>query len=516
MNAPDGNSRQVDPEPLLRIEHLTKRFPQVLADDDISLEVRKGEIHCLLGENGAGKSTLAEMLYGVYRPDSGAIYFKGKHIALSSPRDALHLGIGMVHQHFVLVPPLSVVENIVVGTRSRGLLLDLRQAVHRLEALCAAYGIELDLNAKIWQLSIGEQQWVEVLKALYGGVELLILDEPTAVLTPQETEKLFTILRKMRADGLSIILITHKLREVMQVSDRVTVLRKGKLVCTVDTASVTEKELARMMVGREVALRLEKERLAVGGALLEIKDLRARNDKGHEALQGVSLTLYRNEILGLAGVSGNGQRELFDVLVGARKATNGKVLLDGEDISHRSTSYIAGRGVASVPEDRIDQGLVMDFRIDENLILGLHRKVPFSRGLFLIQAAIEAFAREMIRDFDIATPTAKQTTKVLSGGNLQKVILARELSRRPKCLIVSQPTRGLDVGAMEYVHRRLVEERNRGAGILLISEDLDEIFNLATRVAVIFKGQIVGVLNAEEATPEEVGLLMAGVREEVP
>jgi len=500
-------------EPLLRTENLTKRFPQVLANDNISFAIERGEVHCLLGENGAGKTTLAEMLYGVYKPDSGAIYYKGKQVRLSSPRDAIELGIGMVHQHFVLIPPLSVVENIVVGTQSSGLLLDLRQAYRKLETLCATYGVELDLNAKIWHLSVGEQQWVEILKALYVGVELLILDEPTAALTPQETEKLFAILRKMRADGLSIIFITHKLDEVMQVSDRVTVLRKGKLVCTANTSAVTKKDLAKMMVGREVVFQLERGKLEPGEPLLEVKDLRAHDDRGREALRGLSLTLHRNEILGLAGVSGNGQRELFEVLTGVRKATAGRVFLDGEDITNRSPRYIASRGVASVPEDRIHQGLVMDFGVDENLILGLQRQDPFSRGGFLNWREIRAFAQDLIGSYDIVTPSLSRTTKVLSGGNLQKVVLARELSQNPKCLIANQPTRGLDVGATEYVRRRLLEQRDQGAGILLISEDLDEILNLSTRIAVIFKGQIVGVLDAEEATLEEVGLLMTGARE---
>jgi general nucleoside transport system ATP-binding protein len=510
MSMPVEVSPQAEAGPLLRIEGLSKRFPQVLANDSISLTVQKGEIHCLLGENGAGKSTLAEVLYGVHRPDAGTIYYKGKPVVLGSPKDAIRLGIGMVHQHFILVPPLSVMENIVIGTESAGVRLNLHQATKKLDGLCSSYGIMLDPAAKIWHLCVGEQQWVEILKALYVGVELLILDEPTAALTPQEAEKLFDIIRKMRAEGLSIIFITHKLKEVMEVSDRVTVLRKGKLVATVQTSQVTQRDLARMMVGREVVFQIEKGEQKPGQPVLEVLDIRARDDRGTEALQGVSLTIRSSEILGLAGVSGNGQRELFDVITGVRKPAAGKVILDGKDVTGRSPSQIASSGVASVPEDRIHQGLVMDFRVEENLILGFQRQRLFARGPFLSQSGIEAFAQEKIGSYEIMTPSARQITKVLSGGNLQKVIMARELAHSPKLLVVSQPTRGLDVGATEYVRRRLLEQRDCGAAILLISEDLDEIFNLSTRIAVMFKGKIVGVLDADEATLEEVGLLMAG------
>lgn len=501
---------RVTDEPLLRVEHLTKRFPQLLANDAVSFDVRRGEVHCLLGENGAGKTTLAECLYGTYRPDGGQIHFKGQSLSLSSPKDAIRAGLGMVHQHFVLAPPLTAIENIVVGVRSEPALTNLRRAKQRLETLCGTYGIELDLSATIAQLSVGEQQWVEILKALYVGVDLLILDEPTAVLTPQKAEQLFAILRKMKADGLSVIFITHKLHEVMEVSDRVTVLRKGKRVGTLNTCETTKEELAKLMVGREVVFRLEKEALNEGPALLEVHDVRAYNDRGQEALQGVSMTLRRNEIMGLAGVSGNGQRELFEVLVGMRRATAGRACLEGEDLVNRSPRFVMERGLASVPEDRLHEGSVGEFRVDENLILGLHRQPPYAKGQFLSPAHIAAAAKESIRRFDIATPSAAQVTRTLSGGNIQKVILARELSQNPKCLVVNQPTRGLDVGATEYVHRQLLAQRQRGAGILLISEDLDEIFNLADRIAVMFKGRVVAVLDAARATLEQVGLLMAG------
>jgi ABC-type uncharacterized transport system ATPase subunit len=498
---------------LLRVESLNKRFPQVWANRDVSLDIRRGEVHCLLGENGAGKTTLSECLYGTYRPDSGAIYLKGEPIELSSPRDAIRHGIGMVHQHFVLAAPMTAVENIIVGTPSH-FVLDLRQAEHRLADLCRNYGIELDLHSTISQLSVGEQEWVEILKALYVGVELLILDEPTAALTPPEAERLFAILGKMKQDGLAVIFITHKLDEVMRVSDRVTVLRKGQLVGTVDTASISKAELAKMMVGREVLFRLDKEALQAGPPVLEVQDLEAQGDRGQIALHGVSLTIRQGEVLGLAGVSGNGQRELFEVLVGMRSASAGRVLIEGADLTNRPPQAIMRSGVASVPSDRIAEGLIPEFRVDENLVLGLHHSPRFSRGIFLDQARIAAFAREAIQEFDIATPSAAQETRVLSGGNLQKVILARELSQNPKCLIANQPTRGLDVGATEYVRHRLLEQRKRGAAVLLISEDLDEIFNVADRIAVMFKGRIVGVMDAREATLEQVGLLMAGIEAE--
>lgn len=503
--------KQRSMETLLKVEGLTKRFPQVIANDNISFEIQKGEIHCLLGENGAGKSTLAECLYGFYKPDAGTIFFKGKPVKLSTPSDAIQLGIGMVHQHFVLVQPLTVVENVIVGTANTSLLLDLPKAEARLLSLCDKYGVELDLEAKIWQLSVGEQQWVEILKALYVGLELLILDEPTAVLTPQETNRLFSVLNQMTKEGLSILLITHKLNEVMQVSDQVTVLRKGQKVDTVATADVAKVDLARMMVGREVVFRVKKERKEIGQKLLEITDLRAKGDRGQEALRGVTLDLHRGEILGLAGVSGNGQRELFEVLAGVRKADTGQILLAGEDVTNISAQEIMNRGLGYIPEDRLLEGLIPDFTIAENLILGQQRTNTYKRGPFFDFEMINKNASEAVSEFEIATPSVDQTTRFLSGGNLQKVILARELRQAPRCLLAHQPTRGLDVGVIEYVHRQLLEQRANGAAILMASEDLDEIFNLADRIAVIYKGQIMGIQDASKASREHIGLWMAGV-----
>jgi general nucleoside transport system ATP-binding protein len=501
-------------KPLLKIENLTKRFPGVLANDNVSLDVRRGEIHCLLGENGAGKSTLSETLYGTYAPDGGTIYFRGAPIEISSPRDAIKAGIGIVHQHFVLVPPLSVIENVILGTQTAGLHMDTKKARKRLTKLCESYDVALNLDAKVWHLSVGEQQWVEILKALYEGVDLLILDEPTAVLTPQASERLFSVLKQMKEGGLAIIFITHKLKEVMAVSDRVSVLRKGKLIATVNTADVSQQALANMMVGRDVVFTLQKEQAEIGGKVVEAEELRAKNERGDEVLHGVSFEIHQGEVLGLAGVSGNGQKELADVLVGVREPTGGRLKLSGKDMTKAQPGARIAAGVASIPQDRIREGLVMDFQVEENLVLGIHRQEPFARGSTLINHdAIRKFALEAMEQFDIATPSVTTVSKTLSGGNLQKLILARELSQKPTFLIANQPTRGLDVGATEYVRRRLLDQRQQGAAILLISEDLDEVINLSDRVAVIFKGEIMDILAAKEVTMEKLGLLMAGVKD---
>lgn len=500
-------------EVVIQTTNLTKRFPGVVANDRISFDVREGEIHCLLGENGAGKTTLAECLYGYYQPDSGEILYRGQGVTLSSPSDAIGLGIGMVHQHFVLIRPFTVLDNIMLTAQSPGAMLDLKRVEGEVQALCRQYGVDLNLHAEIWQLSVGEQQWVEILKAVHSGANLLILDEPTAVLTPQETERLFSVLARMKAEGLSIVFITHKLQEVMELSDRVTVLRRGQVVDTVRTSDVTKEELARMMVGREVVFRVEKEERPIGDPVLEVEDLHALNDRGQGALRGVELSLHRNEILGIAGVAGNGQKELFEVLVGVRKAEAGRVLLESKDITNCSPNAIRRSGIAHIPDDRINRGLIMDFSVAENLILGQQRSRPYRHGLFLDQGQIAKSAQRLISAFGIATPSPKQPAKFLSGGNLQKVILARELDQNPTCLIANQPTRGLDVGVIEYFHQQFLQMRDEGVGILLISEDLDEIFVLSSRIAVMFKGDIVGVFDTAQVQPEQVGLLMAGVQD---
>lgn len=496
---------------LLRTLKLTKRFGEVIANHEVSFEINPGEIHCLLGENGAGKTTLAECLYGYYYPDEGEIYFNEERVNINSPTDAIRLGIGMVHQHFILVRPLSVIENIVVGTDAVRMFLNLSKATRRLEQLCAEYDVSLDLSAKIWQLSFGEQQWVEILKVLFGGVKLLILDEPTAVLTPQEAEKLFVILKKMKQGGLSILFITHKLNEVIEVSDRVTVLRHGEKVATVNTSDVTRADLARMMVGRDVVFRVNKPEVEVGGPVLEVKKVCARNDWGQEALCNVSLNVKAGEVVGIAGVSGNGQKELFESIIGVRSIDSGEILLSGTEITKQSVQAIASQGMAHIPEDRLKEGLVPDFSVAENLILGLHKHRFFKYGgCSLDTKDVESFADNCIKNFEIITPSSRQPTRNLSGGNIQKVVIARELSGHPICLVANQPTRGLDVGAIEYVHNRLLMQCEKGTGILIFSDDLDEIINLADRILVIFKGSIVGKLDPSAASREEIGLLMAG------
>lgn len=502
-------------EVILQCENHCKSFPGTCANDNISLSARKGEIHCLLGENGAGKSTLAECLYGALKPDSGKILFRGQSVKFSSPRDAIALGIGMIHQNFDLVPVMTVLENIVVGTDMPGFILKLDRAKEKINSLCEKYSIDLPLDAKVSSLAMGQQQWVEILKTLYVGVDFLILDEPTSVLMPQEIKKLFAILQKMRAEGFSIILITHKLNEVMEISDRVSVLRKGKLTNTVNTLQTSKEALARMMVGRDIVFKIDRNKMDPGEIVLNIHNLSTSKKKGKKELQDINLQIRRKEILGLAGVSGNGQRLLFDVIVGVLKSFDGVIELDNEDVTHFSPDVLKNKGIASIPEDRLNDGLLMGLSVRENLILGEQRKPCFISGLFQNYKKIDAFAQQKIAEFDIAVNSSVQKTRNLSGGNLQKLILARELAHQPKFIIAHQPTRGLDVGAIEYVHRCILNLRERGAGILLISEELDEIFNLADRIAVIYKGRIMGVFNTSEVTLEQVGFLMAGLKKEV-
>ncbi len=502
-------------EVLLEVRELTKQFPLVLANDRINFNVRRGEIHCLLGENGAGKTTLAECIYGYYFPDGGEIIYKGSSVKISSPSDAIDLGIGMVHQHFMLVEPHSVLENIILGDDDAKFVLNIKEASKKIKDLCDLYNVSLDLDARIWQLSVGEQQWVEILKALYAGVDLLILDEPTAVLTPQESEQLFSVLKKMKDSGLSIIFITHKLKEVMAVSDRVTVLRKGKKVDTVYTRDTNREQLAQKMVGRDVLFRLKREPAVLGKKVLEIRDLQARNDMGQMALEKVNLDLQEGEILGIAGVAGNGQKELMESLIGVRKVEGGSVLIDGQDTKGLRPREIFELGVGHIPSDRIKQGSISSFSVAENMILGNEWKTSSGLGLFLNESYIHDLAVKGIQEFDINTPSPDHKVKYLSGGNLQKVILAREFATCPVLLLADQPCRGLDVGVIEYVHTQLLKLRSEGIGILLISEDLDEILDITDRIAIIFKGRILSVLPTEKAHREQIGLLMAGGSEEL-
>lgn len=507
INSPAG-------EVFLKTRDLTKQFPLVLANDCITFDVYRGEIHCLLGENGAGKSTLAECLYGFYTPDRGKIIICDEQVNFKSPQDAINRGIGMVHQHFMLVDVLTVVENVILGLQENALFLNYQKAEARLSELCEIYDLDLDLNAKIWQLSVGEQQWVEILKALYVGIDLLILDEPTAALTPKESERLFNVLQKMKKEGLAIIFITHKLKEVMAVSDRVTVLRKGCKVATVNTVDVNRNTLAEMMVGREVLFRVKKEAVNRGSAILSVRELHAKNDMGKTAVNGITLDLCQGEILGLAGVAGNGIKELYEVLIGLRTAESGKVDFRGIDITDMSPREIKKLGVGYIPEDRFRSGVIAEFSVADNFIFGRHRSRQYRKAIFLDREKITADAKEGVRAFDIMTPSVEHLVKYLSGGNVQKVILARELWSNPHLLLANQPTRGLDVGVIEFFHQRLQQIRREGVGILLASEDLDELFSLSDRIAVVFKGKVKGMFAIEDAKRDEIGLLMAGIGED--
>lgn len=498
---------------VIELHRIVKRFPGVIANDGIDLKIRRGEIHCLLGENGAGKTTLMRILYGLYQPDEGKIFLNNQKIQIASPRIALQHRIGMIHQHFRLVSTLSVEENIILGLdEGTGPFTNFRRVRKKISLIANQYGLSVDPQAKIWQLAVGQQQQVEILKALYREVEILIMDEPTSVLTPQEVEKLFATLRSLVNSGLTIIFITHKLDEVMKVSDRVTVLRKGKVVTTIPTKDTDKATLARLMVGREVIFRLKKSPLKRKEKILEVKDLHILNDRGLPAIRGLSFELFGGEILGIAGVSGNGQNELVEVLTGLRKLWRGEVYLATRDITHCSAREINKLKVAHIPAERIRMGIVPTLSVNENLVLNKYFYPPFSRGEFLDRKAIEENAQTMISEYQILTPNHKVPVRILSGGNIQKIILARELSRNPGLIIAMHPTYGLDIGATEQVRQMLLMQRERGAGILLISEDLEEIVSLSDRIMIIFNGEAMGILEGENADLERIGLMMAGSR----
>ncbi|HET6618675.1 MAG TPA: ABC transporter ATP-binding protein [Dongiaceae bacterium] len=492
----------------LSTRHLSKRFGPVQANDGVSLDVAAGELHCLLGENGAGKSTLSACLYGLYQPDSGLILVDGIEQDFRSPADAIAAGIGMVHQHFVLVPTFSVLENIIVGTGA-GLALNLAGARARVRALCERHGLEIDLDATIEDLSVGEQQWVEIVKALHLGARILILDEPTAVLTPQESDRLFALLSRMKADGLSIILISHKMNEVMR-SDRVSVLRRGRLVGTVATQATTRDELTLMMIGRHLQPVEAEPRAGDHPPVVQVRDVSLRDARGVRVLDGLSLELRAGEVLGLAGVAGNGQRELIEAIAGIRRVDGGDILLDGKSIAASLARSIARQGVGHVPEDRFRDGLVPDFSIAENIILGQQWDARWRSGLLLDGGRMTRHAAAAIEEFSIAATGPDAPLSKLSGGNAQKVILARELAKATRCLLCNQPTRGLDVGVIEYVHQEILRKRDQGVAVLLASEELEDLIALSDRIAVIFRGRIMGTLARGSADIVRLGRMMAG------
>ena len=502
--------------PILELRGITKSFPGVLANDHIDLTLEKGEVLALLGENGAGKSTLMNILYGLYTPDEGEIYIRGQRVEIHEPNDAIEKGIGMVHQHFMLVPVLTVTENVMLGVESvrNGIFLDRAAAARRIREISEHYGLEVDPDAYIKNLPVGVQQRVEIIKLLYREADILILDEPTAVLTPQEVEELFKIIRFLVEKGKSVIFITHKLKEVMEIADRITVLRNGRVVGTTTPAQTNEQELAAMMVGREVLLRVEKGPAHIGETVLEVEDLYILDDRGNPAVRGVSFEVQAGEVLGIAGVQGNGQTELVRALTGLLEPVSGRISILGTDVTGATPRRILEQGTAHVPEDRQKDGLVLSFPVAYNLILNTYYQPPFALTINLQEEEIVTNAERRTREFDIRTPSVLTPTANLSGGNQQKVIVAREFSRPIRLLIASQPTRGLDVGSIEYIHRRIIEKRDEGVAVLLVSPELDEIMSLSDRIAVMFEGQIVDILPADQVTREEIGLLMAGARKE--
>lgn len=499
-------------ELVLKVTNLTKRFPGVLANDHVDFDLRKGEIHALLGENGAGKTTLMNLVYGLHRPDEGSIEVMGTPAVIHSPKDAITRGIGMVHQHFMLIPVFSVAENIMLGSETlRGrLVLDRKGVSAAIQALSDQYGLDVNPSALVSDLPVGVQQRVEIVKALYRKAEILILDEPTAVLTPQEANDLFKIMRQLAARGVSIIFITHKLKEVMAVSDRITIMRAGRVVDTVTPAEVNEQRLADLMVGREVILTVQKEPAQPKEEILRVEDMHVVDHRGVDVVRGVSFSVRSGEVLGIAGVQGNGQTDLVEALTGLRHPKSGKMYLAGQDVTGKPPRLLVEMGNAHIPEDRQKHGLVLSYPIADNLILCTYYQPPFANHGVLQNRVIDENAQRLVKQFDVRTPSAYVHASKLSGGNQQKVIVARELSRPIKFLVANQPTRGLDVGSIEYIHSQIVAYRDRGVGVLLVSAELDEVMALSDRIAVMYRGQIVKTLEASEATREQLGLLMAG------
>lgn len=499
---------------MLELTNITKRFPGVLANDSVDFTVEAGQVHTLLGENGAGKSTLMKIVYGLYRPDEGEIRFKGETVKLASPNDAIQRGIGMIHQHFMLVPTLTVAENVALGLRGNLSRADMGPIRTRLRELSEQYGLQIDPDAVIWQLAVGERQRAEILKALYREAELLVLDEPTAVLTPPEVDDLFVTLRQLRDDGKGLIFISHKLHEVMDLSDEITVLRDGKVTGHTRPSESSREQLAQMMVGRPVELTRSLADVEVGEERLSITDLVVRGDRGTKAVNGLSLSVKAGEIVGLAGVSGNGQRELAEAVLGLRPVEEGEIKVAGKPRPDPTPRGVRKLGVSYVPEERMKDGVVGEFSVAENMILVDYNKAPYTKRGLLDFGSIGRRSRDLVERFSVKTPSIEQPTRHLSGGNIQKVVIAREFTCEAEVLVVAQPTRGVDIGAAEYIHERLLEQRSNGAAILLISEDLDEVLQLSDRVVVVLEGQVMGEVQRADATPQAVGLLMSGVTAE--
>lgn len=500
--------------PVVELKQITKRFPGIVANDSISLALRKGEIHALLGENGAGKSTLMNILFGLYQPDEGTIEMGGQPVKIENPNKAIKLGIGMVHQHFKLVQPFTVTENIILGMEpKKGLNIDYKSASAQVAKLSEQYGLHVNPDDKIQDISVGMQQRVEIMKILFRGADILIFDEPTAVLTPQEIEELMAIMKRLVAEGKSIILITHKLKEIMEISDCVTIIRRGKVIDTVDTDKTNQNELAEKMVGRSVSFTIDKKEANIGQPVLQLSDVKMNSKDGVPLLNGLNLEVKAGEIVGIAGVDGNGQTELIEAITGLRKIDSGTIKAGGRDITNQSARAIAESGVAHIPEDRHKHGLVLDFSVSENMVLKTYYQAPYSKGGFLNRSAMEEHARNLVDRYDVRTPSIETKVRSMSGGNQQKAIIAREIEMDPELLIAAQPTRGLDVGAIEAVHRQLVEQRDMGKAVLLISFELQEIMNVSDRIAVIFEGKIVGEVLPQDTNDQELGLMMGGMLE---
>ena len=503
-------------EYVVEMLNIRKEFPGIVANDNITLQLKEGEIHALLGENGAGKSTLMGMLFGMYKPDRGSIKVRGKEVKISNPNVANDLGIGMVHQHFKLVDNFTVTENIILGCEPRkGLTVDIKRAAKKIEDLSKQYGLNVDPYAKIEDISVGMQQRVEILKMLYRNANVLIFDEPTAVLTPSEIDELISIMKNMTKEGKSIILITHKLREIKEAANRCTVIRRGKYIGTVDVKDATEADMAKMMVGREVSFKVQKDEAKPKDVVVKIENLSVNNNKKVLGLKNFSLDIRAGEIVGIAGVEGNGQTELVEALTGMRNVESGSIVFKGKNIVKESIRQRIDDGMAHIPEDRHKRGLILDYTMEDNMVLKAYRNKPFSKNGLLNRAKISEYAQKIIETFDVRSGEGgKSIARSLSGGNQQKGVIGREIESDPDFLIAVQPTRGLDVGSIEYIHKRLVEQRDLGKAVLLVSLELDEVLNVSDRIAVVNNGELIGIVNANETNENEVGLMMAGVKKE--